>query len=113
MIVERGLFVLFFLSLRIEGTIVLTHIDLLCSQSEHGWRDPRKLFYVVGGLILALGELLFGELPGPGTLTFFIGLGMIAISGFLGDKKVYPSPLWLSALRTASSNCCLEASFRM
>ncbi len=78
MIVERGLFVLFFLSLRIEGTIVLTHIDLLCSQSEHGWRDPRKLFYVVGGLILALGSLVFGVLPGPGTLTFFLGLGMIA-----------------------------------
>jgi hypothetical protein len=47
-------------------------------ESEHGWRDPRKLFYVVGGLILALGSLLFGVLPGPGTLTFFLGLGMIA-----------------------------------
>jgi hypothetical protein len=47
-------------------------------ESEHGWRDPRKLFYLVGGLILALGSLLFGVLPGPGTLTFFVGLGMIA-----------------------------------
>ncbi len=47
-------------------------------ESEHGWRDPRKLFYVVGGLIITVGSLLFGVLPGPGTLTFFVGLGMIA-----------------------------------
>ena len=47
-------------------------------QSEHGWRDPRKLFFVVGGLIIALGSLAFGVLPGPGTLTFFVGLAMIA-----------------------------------
>jgi uncharacterized protein (TIGR02611 family) len=47
-------------------------------RSEHGWRDPRKLFYVIGGLIIALGSVVFGVLPGPGTLTFFLGLGMIA-----------------------------------
>jgi hypothetical protein len=47
-------------------------------ESEHGWRDPRRLFYMVGGLVLVLGSLLFGVLPGPGTLTFFLGLGMIA-----------------------------------
>jgi hypothetical protein len=47
-------------------------------EREHGWRDPRRLFYVVGGLALALGSLLFGVLPSPGTLTFFLGLGMIA-----------------------------------
>ena len=33
---------------------------------------------MVGGLIIAIGSLLLGVLPGPGTLTFFIGLGMIA-----------------------------------
>jgi hypothetical protein len=33
---------------------------------------------VVGGLILALGSLAFGVLPGPGMLTFFVGVGMIA-----------------------------------
>ncbi len=43
-------------------------------QSEHGWRDPRRLFYVVGGLIVAVGSLVLGVLPGPGTLTFFLGL---------------------------------------
>ncbi len=47
-------------------------------ESEHGWRDPRKLFYFVGGLTIAVGSLVFGVLPGPGTLTFFLGLGMIA-----------------------------------
>jgi hypothetical protein len=47
-------------------------------ESEQGWRDPRRLFYVVGGLVLAVGSLLFGVLPGPGMLTFFLGLGMIA-----------------------------------
>jgi Putative transmembrane protein (PGPGW) len=47
-------------------------------ESEHGWKDPSRLFYVVGGLIVALGSLAFGVLPGPGTLTFFVGVGMIA-----------------------------------
>ena len=47
-------------------------------ESEHGWRDPSRLFYVVGGLVLAVGSLLLGVLPGPGMLTFFLGLGMIA-----------------------------------
>lgn len=47
-------------------------------EREAGWRDPRRLFYVVGGLVLAVGSLLLGVLPGPGTLTFFLGLGMIA-----------------------------------
>src|SRR5215207_3144765 len=47
-------------------------------EREHGWRDPSRLFYVVGGLVLAVGSLLLGVLPGPGMLTFFVGLGMIA-----------------------------------
>ena len=34
-------------------------------ESEHGWRDPGKLFYLVGGLIIAVGSLLLGVLPGP------------------------------------------------
>ncbi|MDP9476876.1 MAG: PGPGW domain-containing protein [Actinomycetota bacterium] len=45
---------------------------------EQGWRDPRRLFFVVGGLVIAIGSLLLGVLPGPGTLTFFLGLAMIA-----------------------------------
>jgi hypothetical protein len=50
----------------------------LRQEREHGWADPQRLFYVLGGLILALGSLAFGVLPGPGMLTFFVGLGMIA-----------------------------------
>ena len=46
--------------------------------SEGGWRDPRRLFFVVGGLLIAIVSLVAGVLPGPGTLTFFLGLGMIA-----------------------------------
>lgn len=45
---------------------------------EQGWQDPRRLFFVVGGLIIAIVSLVAGVLPGPGTLTFFLGLGMIA-----------------------------------
>ena len=33
---------------------------------------------MLGGLILAVGSLAFGILPGPGMLTFFLGVGMIA-----------------------------------
>jgi uncharacterized protein (TIGR02611 family) len=47
-------------------------------ESEHGWLDLSRLFNVVGGLIIAVGSLFLGWAPGPGTLTFFLGLGMIA-----------------------------------
>ncbi len=47
-------------------------------ESEGGWRDPKRLFFVVGGLAIAVASLVFGVLPGPGTLTFFVGLAMIS-----------------------------------
>jgi hypothetical protein len=47
-------------------------------ENERGWRDPRRLFYVVGGLAIAVASLAFGVLPGPGALTFFVGLAMIS-----------------------------------
>ena len=47
-------------------------------ERERGWRDPRRLFFVVGGLVVALGSLAFGVLPGPGALTFFVGLAMVS-----------------------------------
>jgi hypothetical protein len=50
-------------------------------QSERGWRDPRRIFYVVGGVIVAVGSLVLGVLPGPQTLTFLVGVGMIASEG--------------------------------
>lgn len=46
--------------------------------SEGGWRALRRLFFVVGGLLIAIVSLVAGVLPGPGMLTFFLGLGMIA-----------------------------------
>ena len=55
-------------------------------ESEHGWRDPRRLFFVVGGLIIAVASLAFGVLPGPGTLTFFVGLAMIAGEFYPGAR---------------------------
>jgi hypothetical protein len=33
---------------------------------------------VVGGLAIAIASLVLGVLPGPGTLTFLVGLGMIS-----------------------------------
>ena len=33
---------------------------------------------MVGGLAIALASLVFGVLPGPGTLTFFVGLAMVS-----------------------------------
>ena len=33
---------------------------------------------MVGGLAVAIASLLLGVLPGPGTLTFFVGLGMVS-----------------------------------
>ena len=33
---------------------------------------------MIGGLVIAVVSLVAGVLPGPGTLTFFLGLGMIA-----------------------------------
>lgn len=47
-------------------------------ENEHGWLDPGRIFYVSGGIALAGGSLVLGALPGPGVLTFFLGLGMVA-----------------------------------
>jgi hypothetical protein len=47
-------------------------------EGERGWRDPRRLFFVIGGLAIAIASLVFGVLPGPGTLTFFLGLAMVS-----------------------------------
>jgi hypothetical protein len=33
---------------------------------------------VVGGLAIAVASLAFGVLPGPGALTFFVGVAMIS-----------------------------------
>lgn len=40
--------------------------------------DPGKVLYIGVGLVLMVGSAIFGVLPGPGTLTLFLGLAMIA-----------------------------------
>jgi uncharacterized protein (TIGR02611 family) len=40
--------------------------------------DPGRVLYIVVGLVLAVGSAVFGVLPGPGTLTFLLGLALIA-----------------------------------
>lgn len=47
-------------------------------ESERSRLSPARLFNVVVGTILVVGSAAFGWAPGPGILTFFIGLGMIA-----------------------------------
>lgn len=47
-------------------------------EGERGWSDPRRLFNVIVGTVLVVGSAFFGWAPGPGMLTFVIGLGMIA-----------------------------------
>lgn len=38
----------------------------------------RKMLYIIGGVVVAIGSLALAPLPGPGWGTFFVGLGMIA-----------------------------------
>ena len=50
-------------------------------EDGRGWRDPRRILYVVGGLLLVAGSLFMGVMPtppGPGTVAFLLGLGLIA-----------------------------------
>ena len=39
---------------------------------------PRRACYVAFGIAIAIGSLVLAPLPGPGWVTFFVGLGMIA-----------------------------------
>ncbi|CAN5700161.1 hypothetical protein BH24ACT22_BH24ACT22_09160 [soil metagenome] len=47
-------------------------------EGERGWKDPSRLFNVIVGTVLVVGSAFFGWAPGPGMLTFVIGLAMIA-----------------------------------
>ena len=38
----------------------------------------RRIANIVVGLAIAIVSLFFGWAPGPGTITFFIGMGMVA-----------------------------------
>lgn len=47
-------------------------------QEARGWFDIRRLTNVVVGSLLVIVSVFFGWAPGPGMLTLFIGLGMVA-----------------------------------
>ena len=47
-------------------------------QSGHGRFSFRRIFNIVAGSVLVVFSTFFGWVPGPGLLTFFIGLALIA-----------------------------------
>ena len=47
-------------------------------QSGHGRFSFRRIFNIVAGSVLVVFSTFFGWVPGPGLLTFFLGLAMIA-----------------------------------
>ncbi len=58
-----------------------------------------RILNIVAGLLLVIVSLFFGWAPGPGLLTFFIGLGMIAgefrpAAVFLDWAEVRLRKLW-------------------
>lgn len=67
--------------------------------SSSGWRDPSRLFNVILGTVLIVGSAFFGWAPGPGMLTFVIGLAMIAgefrpAAHFLDWSEVHGTRFW-------------------
>ena len=68
-------------------------------ESGYSWFSPRRLFNVVVGLLLVVVSTFFGWAPGPGMLTFVIGLGMIAgefrfAARFLDWAEVWLRKFW-------------------
>ncbi len=68
-------------------------------EDERGWTDPRRLFNVIVGTILVVGSAFFGWAPGPGMLTFVIGLAMIGgeflfAARFLDWSEVHGRRFW-------------------
>ncbi len=47
-------------------------------QGSSNWFSPRKVLYIVGGITVAVASLALAPLPGPGWVTFFIGLALLA-----------------------------------
>lgn len=68
-------------------------------EDERGWADPKRLFNVILGSVLVVGSAFFGWAPGPGMLTFVIGLGMIAgefrfAARFLHWSEIHGRRFW-------------------
>ena len=47
-------------------------------RASQGKFDLRRISYIAGGIALALASLILGWAPGLGTVTFVIGLAMVA-----------------------------------
>ena len=47
-------------------------------QGSSNWFSPRKVVYIMGGIVIAVASLVLAPLPGPGWATFFIGLALLA-----------------------------------
>lgn len=66
---------------------------------RRSWWSPVRLFNIIVGTILVVGSAAFGWAPGPGMLTFVIGLGMIAgefrfAARFLDWAEIKTRKLW-------------------
>lgn len=83
-------------------------------EDEKGWADPGRLFNVIVGTILVVGSAFFGWAPGPGMLTFVIGLGMIAgefrfAARFLDWSEVHGRRFWKFVVETWRSSIAGKA----
>lgn len=83
-------------------------------EDEKGWADPGRLFNVIVGTILVVGSAFFGWAPGPGMLTFVIGLGMIAgefrfAARFLDWFEVHGRRFWKFVVETWRSSIAGKA----
>ena len=83
-------------------------------EDEKGWTDPRRLFNVIVGTILVVGSAFFGWAPGPGMLTFIIGLGMVAgefgpAARFLDWSEVCGRRFWKFVVETWRSSVAGKA----
>lgn len=68
-------------------------------EDGRGWADPRRLFNVVVGTVLVVGSAFFGWAPGPGMLTFVIGLGMIAGEFRFAARFLDRAEIWTRKFR--------------
>ena len=63
-------------------------------ERQRGWTDPSRLFNVIVGTVLVVGSAFFGWAPGPGMLTFVIGLGMIAGEFYFAARFLDWAEIW-------------------
>jgi hypothetical protein len=67
-------------------------------QSGHGRFGVRRIFNLVLGSLLVVGSAFLGWLPGPGILTFFLGLALIAGEFSPAARLLDWAEVWLRKL---------------